>query len=95
MSAGYDAHNLDPLADLRLVESDYGILGRAAAGLIPGGRLVLYLEGGYHLGALKRSVAATLEGAAGHPPAGEPIASPKSSWQFLEQALEAISEELG
>ncbi|RZV47738.1 MAG: histone deacetylase [Acidimicrobiia bacterium] len=95
VSAGYDAHNLDPLADLRLVEADYGILGRTAAELAPTGRLVFFLEGGYNLAALKQSVAATLEGAAGHPPAGEPIPSPKSSWQFLEQAIEAVTEELG
>jgi acetoin utilization deacetylase AcuC-like enzyme len=95
VSAGYDAHNLDPLADLRLLEADYGILGQTAADLAPRGRLVLFLEGGYNLGALTRSVAATLEGAAGHPPTGEPISSPKSSWLFLEQALEAFTEELG
>ncbi len=95
VSAGYDAHDLDPLADLRLVEADYGILGRTVSELAPSGRLVFFLEGGYDLGALKRSVAATLEGVAGHPPGGEPIASPKSSWSFLEQALEALKEELG
>ena len=95
VSAGYDGHNLDPLADLRLVEADYGVLGRTASELVPGGRLVFFLEGGYNLGALKRSVAATLAGAARHAPDGEPIASPKSSWQFLEQALEAVKEELG
>ncbi|NNL14570.1 MAG: hypothetical protein HKO82_12900, partial [Acidimicrobiia bacterium] len=72
-----------------------GILGRTVAELAPRQRLVFFLEGGYNLAALKQSVAATLEGAAGHPPAGEPIPSPKSSWQFLEQAIEAVTEELG
>lgn len=95
VSAGYDAHDRDPLADLRLVEADYGMLGQAVSRLVPPGRLIMFLEGGYDLGALKRSVAATLEGVAGHPPEGESIESPKSSWRFLEQALEALSEELG
>jgi acetoin utilization deacetylase AcuC-like enzyme len=95
VSAGYDGHDLDPLADLRLVEADYGFLGQTVAALAPPGRLVFFLEGGYDLGALKRSVAATLEGAAGYPPDGDPIVSPRASWQFLEQSLEAVKEELG
>jgi acetoin utilization deacetylase AcuC-like enzyme len=94
VSAGYDAHDRDPLADLRLLEADYGALGRAVAALVQPGRLVLFLEGGYDLGALKRSVAATLEGVAGDPPAAQPIASPKPSWQFLERAMEAVKAEL-
>ena len=92
VSAGYDAHDRDPLADLRLLEADYGFLGEAVAGLVPAGRLIMFLEGGYDLGAIKRSVSATLEGVAGHPPAGDPIESPPSAWQFLEQALEAMHE---
>ena len=92
MSAGYDAHNADPLADLRLLEADYGLLGQAAAQLAPASRLVLFLEGGYDLGALKRSAAATLEGIAGHPPMGDPISSPASAWRFLEQSIEAVTE---
>jgi acetoin utilization deacetylase AcuC-like enzyme len=94
VSAGYDAHDADPLADLRLVESDYGVLGRAAAELAPAGRLLFFLEGGYDLGALKRSVAATLEGAAGRPPTGEPRSSPPSAQRFLEDSLKAITEAL-
>ena len=94
VSAGYDAHDLDPLAGLRLLEADYSFLGEAVAKLVPAGRLILYLEGGYDLGALKGSVAATLEGMAGRPRPGVPIKSPRSSWQFLDQAVEAIQEEL-
>jgi acetoin utilization deacetylase AcuC-like enzyme len=92
VSAGYDAHDRDPLADLRLVEADYGVLGGAVAGLVPAGRLIMFLEGGYDLGAIKRSVSATLEGVAGHSPVEDPIESPKSAWRFLEQALEAMHE---
>ncbi len=95
VSAGYDAHERDPLASLRLVESDYGLLGAAVADMVPQGRLIMFLEGGYDLGALKRSVAATLEGAAGRPPAGEPLSSPDSAWQFLQQALDTAKQEIG
>ncbi|MBT8203636.1 MAG: histone deacetylase [Acidimicrobiia bacterium] len=95
VSAGYDAHERDPLAELRLIEPDYGLLGRAVAEMAPPGKLVFFLEGGYDLGALKRSVAATLEGAAGHPPPGRPLTSPPSAHSFLDQALEAIAEATG
>ncbi len=95
VSAGYDAHDRDPLADLRLVEADYGMLGESVSRLAPPGRLIMFLEGGYDLGAIKRSVAATVEGVAGVPPEGEPIASPKPAWQFLERALDSLKEELG
>ncbi|MDH3538549.1 MAG: histone deacetylase [Acidimicrobiia bacterium] len=92
VSAGYDAHDRDPLADLRLLESDYGVLGQAVSQLVPEGRLILFLEGGYDLGAIKRSVTATVEGIAGNPPAGDPLESPKSAFSFLDQALEAMHE---
>ena len=92
VSAGYDAHERDPLAELRLLEPDYGVLGEAVAGLVPAGRLIMFLEGGYDLGAIKRSVAATLEGVAGRPPPGDSLESPNSAWQVLDQALEAMHE---
>ncbi len=94
VSAGYDAHEDDPLAQLRLLEPDYGMLGAASSALVAPGRLIMFLEGGYDLGALQRSIAATLEGVAGRAPVGEPISSPPSAWEFLERALEAVRTEL-
>ncbi len=69
ISAGFDAHRLDPLGGLDLVEEDFAwaterlmeIAERHAKG-----RIVSVLEGGYHLEGLARSVAAhvaTLMGA--------------------------------
>ena len=55
ISAGFDAHKDDPLAELRLTESDFAW---ATAGLmdvarkVSGGRVVSVLEGGYNLDAL-------------------------------------------
>jgi acetoin utilization deacetylase AcuC-like enzyme len=63
VSAGFDAHEADPLAQLRLTAEDYGwitealcILARKTAK----GHLVSALEGGYDLGALADSAAAHL-----------------------------------
>jgi len=61
VSAGFDAHRDDPLAGLSLSAGDFALLARRVAHLTPGPRrLVLFLEGGYDLTALRRSVAATL-----------------------------------
>ncbi len=63
VSAGFDAHREDDLGQLGLVEADYEWLTReikAVAERHAGGRIVSCLEGGYHLGALARSVAAHL-----------------------------------
>jgi acetoin utilization deacetylase AcuC-like enzyme len=61
ISAGFDAHAADPLAELNWVEDDYAWLtGRLCdvADDHAKGRVVSVLEGGYDLGALERSVAA-------------------------------------
>jgi acetoin utilization deacetylase AcuC-like enzyme len=61
ISAGFDAHRRDPLAQINLVEDDFAW---ATARLMEiadksaGGRVVSLLEGGYDLTALGRSVAA-------------------------------------
>ena len=64
VSAGFDAHARDPLADMRVTERGYaamtGLLAQLAAETC-GGKLVLLLEGGYDLGALSASVRASLE----------------------------------
>ena len=65
VSAGYDAHRLDPLAELDLVEADYALMASALAPLFPDHRAIYFLEGGYDLGAMRDSVTATLNGHAG------------------------------
>lgn len=60
VSAGFDAHKADPLAQLRLETADFGwITARLmeAADRHCGGRLVSLLEGGYDIPALAASVA--------------------------------------
>ena len=61
VSAGFDAHKADPLAQLRLETADFAWLtGRLmdVARRHCGGRLVSLLEGGYDLDALAESAAA-------------------------------------
>ena len=61
LSAGFDGHGRDPIGGLCLRDEDYGALTGAVAELAAehaDGRLVSLLEGGYHLEALERSVAA-------------------------------------
>ncbi len=58
VSAGFDAHREDPLAGLKLTESDYAWVTReiaAVANKHGRGRIVSTLEGGYALSALGRS----------------------------------------
>ena len=60
ISAGFDAHRDDPLANLQLDESDYAWVTSQLVGFAQRychGRLVSSLEGGYDLDALGRSVA--------------------------------------
>jgi acetoin utilization deacetylase AcuC-like enzyme len=60
VSAGFDAHVADPLAQLRLETADYGWITDQLIALAEkhcGGRLVSVMEGGYDLSALAASVA--------------------------------------
>ncbi len=59
ISAGFDAHEDDPLANLRLKEADFAWATAKLAEVADKqahGRLVSMLEGGYNLAALARSV---------------------------------------
>lgn len=59
ISAGFDAHRDDPLANINLTEQSFGTMTkllRETAERHCGGRIVSVLEGGYNLPALARSV---------------------------------------
>lgn len=65
VSAGFDAHHADPLADVRLGLEDYAWITdrlRALADRWADGRLVSSLEGGYDLAALAASAATHVSG---------------------------------
>ena len=61
ISAGFDAHTRDPLANLNLVEADFAWVTKKLMEIADAsaqGRIVSVLEGGYDLQGLARSVAA-------------------------------------
>ncbi|MBP6625983.1 MAG: histone deacetylase family protein [Arenimonas sp.] len=65
VSAGFDGHRLDPLADLALEAEDYRWLSAELSALAAqhaSGRLVSLLEGGYSLSALRACSVAHLQG---------------------------------
>lgn len=64
VSAGYDAHELDPLAGMRMTTDGFARLVRLlkeAAASFCGGRVAFITEGGYHLDALRACLERTIE----------------------------------
>ena len=64
ISAGFDAHRDDPLAQIELTEEDFAWVTEKLMEMAEkhaGGRVVSTLEGGYNLQALARSAAAHVE----------------------------------
>lgn len=73
ISAGYDAHERDPLARMRLTTSGYAHLTRSLCEVADThchGRIVAVTEGGYDLAALKACLEASISVLDGAPPAG-------------------------
>jgi acetoin utilization deacetylase AcuC-like enzyme len=68
VSAGFDAHAEDPLAQIRVTADGFRELSRRCAALAP--RVAAVLEGGYNIATLPRLVAAALEGFAEKPTTG-------------------------
>ena len=60
VSAGFDAHELDPLGGMRLTVDGFRELGRRCAALAP--KTAAVLEGGYNVETLPALVEAALEG---------------------------------
>ncbi|KAF4387673.1 hypothetical protein G4B88_004000 [Cannabis sativa] len=70
VSAGYDAHVLDPLASLQFTTGTYYMLASNIQQLakdLCGGRCVFFLEGGYNLKSLSYSVADSFRAFLGEP----------------------------
>ena len=64
VSAGYDAHQLDPLGNLRVTTDGYrrvvALIDEASRNVCPR-RTAWITEGGYHLGALRECLEATID----------------------------------
>jgi acetoin utilization deacetylase AcuC-like enzyme len=100
ISAGFDAHADDPLADCAVTDAGYARMAAALRDFAAGAGVPLgvVLEGGYDLGALTRGLTATLEAVAGggadgppaplaeHPLASEARARLVAHWPALAGA---------
>jgi acetoin utilization deacetylase AcuC-like enzyme len=99
ISAGYDAHFEDPLAECRVTDEGYGSMARAVSALASELEVPLgcVLEGGYALGALARSVAATMEalvvdpGAASSDGAVDPVPMAQAARERLARWWPALA----
>jgi acetoin utilization deacetylase AcuC-like enzyme len=60
LSSGFDAHRRDPITDLGLTAGDYADVTTDLLSLVPAGRRIVFLEGGYDLTALGECAAATV-----------------------------------
>ncbi len=86
LSAGFDAHEEDPLAEMRLLAPDYQFMAQRLSGVVPPGRTIVVLEGGYHLPALTSGAAAVVRGLAATVAPDECRRSPAVSWEALAAA---------
>jgi acetoin utilization deacetylase AcuC-like enzyme len=95
VSAGYDAHRDDPLAELALSSGDFVDLACMVAGFAPRpGRLAVFLEGGYDLAAIRRSVAGTLASLLGARSHAEPPTSGGPGIEAVDRARRAQAEQV-
>ena len=89
VSCGFDAHEDDPLAAMRVTRSGYAAMTaivRSLAEELSGGRMLFVLEGGYSLRGLSEGVEALLAGITAESPAPiDPISPPPGS--ALERLL--------
>jgi acetoin utilization deacetylase AcuC-like enzyme len=97
ISAGFDGHRDDPLTDLGLGAADFADLTSDLVTLVPPGRRLLFLEGGYDLGALAASTGAVLSALADdgayrpdRPTSGGPGAD---AWQAALNIRRALADE--
>lgn len=84
VSAGYDAHWADPLSAMQLTVGGFAEIAKILKGLadeLCQGRMVLSLEGGYHLQALAHSVRATFEVLLGLPVSADPLGKPRTRYR--------------
>ncbi len=95
VSAGFDAHSHDPLGGLRMTEAGFasicGIV-RDIADRHAGGKLALFLEGGYDLDALASSTRACMEVMTGAPSPTIDVRTDIQGDQLVKQIAAAHSK---
>lgn len=88
ISAGFDAHRNDPITELGLTAGDYAPLTRRVLSLVPAGRRLIMLEGGYDLEALTFSSATVLRELANV--SGTPIEAATSGGPGMAAVQQAV-----
>jgi acetoin utilization deacetylase AcuC-like enzyme len=89
ISAGFDAHVRDPLTDLALTSGDFARMTARLCALVPPGRRLAVLEGGYDLQALESSSAVVLSVLAGEvTEPDEPATSGGPGLRVVDAAIE-------
>ncbi len=92
ISAGFDAHERDPLSSMRLASTDYRWMAAQLGSLadrIGHGRVLLALEGGYDLRAIEQSIAESVRGLQRPSEAQRP---PTALTQDSNDALRVVSK---
>ncbi|XP_073296473.1 histone deacetylase 14, chloroplastic isoform X1 [Primulina huaijiensis] len=96
VSAGYDAHVLDPLASLQFTTGTYYMLASSIKQLAKDlcrGRCVFFLEGGYNLSSLSHSVADSFRAFLGEPSRASEFDNPAFLYEEpLKKVKEAIQK---
>lgn len=93
VSAGYDAHWMDPIGMMLLSVSGYANITRTLVALadeLCAGRLVVTLEGGYNLQALASSVAGTFSVLLGDSDVNDPLGPAKQAEQAVDDVISAV-----
>jgi acetoin utilization deacetylase AcuC-like enzyme len=95
ISCGFDAHRADPLAQLDLSAGDFADMAGRAKDFAPSpGRVIVVLEGGYDLDAVRLGTGAVLAGFLGEPYHPEPATSGGPGNEEVARAV-AVRARLG
>jgi acetoin utilization deacetylase AcuC-like enzyme len=96
VSAGYDAYDGDPLADMRLSADTFGTMTQILLGVAERharGRIALVLEGGYDLDGLERGVASSMRALSGTKVPVPALVAPRPAYaEAIEAARRAAAE---
>ncbi len=93
VSAGFDAHWIDPLASARLTLTGYSLVVReliAMANDLCGGKIMIVLEGGYQLTALSHGVLNTIYRLTGQDKLSDPLGPSPHAEQDMTIVLDNI-----
>ena len=95
VSAGFDAHTDDPLAQLEVNSQGYyevALLLKELADQLCSGRILFALEGGYDLAAISWSVGSCLDALRGKPYVADPLTEVEIPLAPIDEVMTAVKE---